>query len=64
MLRCTEMYISTENNCMKLALSSATEEPQLSSNQKEADTKILLHCQHARERYPQKAVIVRSILQT
>ena len=60
MLRCTEMYISTENNCMKLTLSSATEETQLSSNQEEADTKILLHCQHARERYPQKAVIVRS----
>ncbi|KAG1673323.1 Multidrug resistance-associated protein 4 [Nymphon striatum] len=60
MLRCTEMYISTENNCTKLTLSSATEEIQLSSNQEEVDTKILLHCQHALERYPQKTVIVRS----
>ena len=59
MLRCTEMYISIENNCMKLTLSSVTE-IQLSSNQEEVDTKILLHCQHARERYPQKGVIVRS----
>ena len=59
MLWCTEMYISIENNCMKLTLSSVTE-IQLSSNQEEADTKILLHCQHAHERYPQKGVIVRS----
>ena len=61
MLRCTEMYISIENNCTKLTLSSVTEEIQLSSNQEEADTKILLHCQHVRERYPQKGIIVRSL---
>ena len=31
MLRCTEMYISTENTCMKLTLSSVIDEIQLDS---------------------------------
>ena len=59
MHRCTERYISTENNCTKLTVSSATEETQLSSNQEDADTTMLLHCKHAHERFLQKAVIVR-----
>ena len=59
-LRCTELYFSTDNYCTRLTLSSAAEENELSSNQEGADTKILLHCLHALERYPQETVIVRS----
>ena len=59
-LQCSELYISTENNCSKLTLFAATTENALSSNQEEADTKVALHCNHATECYPEKKVIVRS----
>ena len=39
---------------------STTTEDALSSNQEEADTKVVLYCRHALESYPEKKVIVRS----
>ena len=59
-LRCTELYFSTENHCSKLTLSSSESDDSLSSNQEEADTKVALHCKHALERDPSKQIVVRS----
>ncbi len=36
-----------QNNCIRLALSSASGDNKLSSNQEKADTEILLHFLHA-----------------
>lgn len=60
LLRCTEIFISTYNCCIKLTSSSVTEEVELKSNQEEADTKLTLHCIHALSLFPNKIVLIRS----
>ena len=46
-LLCTTIYFSLDMVCYKITSQSVTEVPQLSSNQEEADTKLLLHTKHA-----------------
>ena len=59
-LDCKEIYFSEKNECIRITHESVTEEQSMSSNQEEADTKVILHSKHAYERSPEKTVIVRS----
>ena len=40
------IYFSLDGVCLKIAKDTVREETQLSSNQEEADTKLLLHNNH------------------
>ena len=60
LLRCQEIYFSTDNDCRKVTHASCEIEDQLVSNQEEADTKLILHCCHALNTHPPKKVIIRS----
>ena len=40
------IYSSLDGVCLKITQDTVTEETQLSSNQEEADTKLLLHAKH------------------
>ena len=46
-LNCSEIYISTEGKCIRLTTNQEIECLQLSSNQPEADTRVILHARHA-----------------
>ena len=60
MLWCKEILFSTYNYCLRLTRESTTLEPLLESNQKEADTKLILHCVHSLTNIAEKNVVVRS----
>ena len=60
LLRCQEIYFSTDNDCRKVTLVSCEIEAELVSNQKEADTKLILHWSQALNTHPLKKVIIRS----
>ena len=60
MLGCKELYFSGENVCKRVTAESVTVKSELCSNQEEADTKLILHCQHALNKSPDNIVIVRS----
>jgi len=55
-LSTSEVYLSGEDKCWLLTSSSVSEAQLLSSNQEEADTKILLHAKHAIETSEDTAV--------
>ena len=59
-LGCNEIYFSGEMECIRITHEAVSIENNLSSNQEEADTKVVLHSKHAFERSPEKVVIVRS----
>ena len=60
MLRFKEILFSTYNHCLRLTRESTSLEPLLESNQKEPDTKLILHCVHSLTNIAEKNVIVRS----
>ena len=49
LLKCSIIYFSKEDLTLKIENFSVTSSIDLSSNQEEADTKVILHCQHAIE---------------
>ena len=61
LVNCGELYFSTDNDCRRITRSlSVREESLVSSNQEEADTKLVLHSLHVPNESPRKKVIVRS----
>ena len=59
-LRTTELFISTETDCVPVRLSSVSSVDCLVSNQEEADTKVILHCRYALEEKDMNVIIIRS----
>ena len=60
LVNCGELYFSTDNDCRRITRSLSVREESLVSNQKEADTKLVLHTLHALNESPRQKVIVRS----
>ena len=60
LVNCGELYFSIVNDCRRITQSLSVREESLVSNQKEADTKLVLHSLHALNESPRKKVIVRS----
>ena len=58
MLGCTEVYLSGEEICTKVTTTSAAEFVQLSSNQEEADTKVILHTSHILRECPSLRIVL------
>ena len=54
------IYYSLDGACLKVTRDAVTEETQLSSNQEEADTKLLLHANHVLHENPNQNVVLRS----
>ena len=54
------VYISLDGVCLKITRDTVTEEIQLSNNQKEADTKLLLHANHVLHENQNRNVVLRS----
>ena len=59
-LRCNELIYSKDGICHKIFAHKIDAIQKLSSNQEEADTKLLLHANHALYEDSSKAVILRS----
>ena len=59
-LDCKKIYFSLDTVCYEITAGSANEVAELSSNQEEADTKLLLHTKHAIDEYPDQRVVIRS----
>ena len=49
-----------DNVCYRITTQSVTEVKELSSNQEEADTKLLLHANHALNEDPNQLIVMRS----
>ena len=60
MLSSEMIYFSLDGVCLKITRDTVTEETQLSSNQEEADTKLLLHANHVLHENQNQNVILRS----
>ena len=60
LLRATKLYISTDNKCVCVTMSSVSSEESLKSDQEEADTKVILHCLHAMKENPDLTVTLQS----
>ena len=60
LLHCNEILLSSDNICTRVTDLTATEEETLTSDQQEADTKLILYCLHALSKDENKKVIVRS----
>ena len=54
------IYFSIDGVCLKITRDTLTEETQLSSNQEEADTKLLLHVNHVLHENQNQNVVLRS----
>ena len=59
-LNSKEIYFSTDDQCHKINKDNVINVPELSSNQKEADTKLCLHAHHALNSADRGTVIVRN----
>ena len=59
-LKCNEILFSLDNLCICVTEYSTDVVEELSSNQEEADTKLLLHADHVLNAHDDKAVFVRS----
>ena len=59
-LECSEVYFSMENVCYLISVDSVSTVRELNSNQEEADTKLLLHTDHAMHNYTGKQVVGKS----
>ena len=59
-LKCSDIMFSVDKNCIRMTEKSTEVADELSSNQEEADTKLLLHANHALSTQPNKAVLIRS----
>eukprot|EP00112_Aurelia_sp_Birch-Aquarium-sp1_P005855 Seg1662.2 transcript_id=Seg1662.2/GoldUCD/mRNA.D3Y31 product="hypothetical protein" protein_id=Seg1662.2/GoldUCD/D3Y31 len=59
-LKCNEIMFSVDKVCIHMTENSTDVIDELSSNQEEADTKLLLHAKHAFNAHPGKAVFIRS----
>ena len=60
MLSSEMIYFSLDGVCLKITRDTVTEETQLSSNQEEADAKLLLHANHVLHENQNQNVILRS----
>ena len=59
-LRCYKIVISLDCKCLVITRLSTTEDALLSSNQEEADTKLILHSHHILSESPETLVTLRS----
>ena len=59
-LKTDELYYSMDNKCYLITNQGVVTVEDLSSNQEEADTKVVLHASHAVNAQPSKTVIVRN----
>ena len=59
-LKCKIVYFSQEDITYKLTNNGVSIAAELSSNQEEADTKVILHCHHALQESPGSKVVLRS----
>ena len=59
-LKTAELYYSMDNKCYLITNPGIVTVEDLSSNQEEADTKVVLHASHAVNAQPNKTVIVRN----
>ena len=59
-LKCSTVYFSQEDVTYCINESGVTVKQDLSSNQEEADTKVILHCHHALEESLSSKVVLRS----
>ena len=59
-LDCNEIYFSVDRVCYRATDTNVNVVDCLSSNQEEADTKLLLHAKHALNAKQDKSIIVRS----
>ena len=59
-LKCNELLYSMDGICHKISSETIAVMQELSSNQEEADTKLLLHANHALSLNSTKAIVVRS----
>ena len=59
-LKCKIVYFSQEDITYKLTNKGVSIAAELSSNQEEADTKVILHCHHALQESPGSKVVLRS----
>jgi len=59
LFKCSVIYFSKDDSTLKIDEFSSTTSIDLSSNQEEADTKVILHCQHAIET-TEGSVVLRS----
>ena len=59
-LKCSEIMFSVDKVCIHMTESSTDVIRELSSNQEEADTKLLLHAKDAFNAHPGKAIFIRS----
>ena len=59
-LKCNEIMFSIDKVCIRMTENSTDVVDELSSNQEEADTKLLLHAKHAFNAHPGKAICIRS----
>ena len=59
-LKTDELYYSMDNKCYLITNQGVVTVEDLSSNQEEADTKVVLHASHAVNAQPNKTVIVRN----
>ena len=59
-LECNEIYFSMEKICYLISIDTVSTVDELASSQEEADTKLLLHTNHAQLHFPELQVVVRS----
>ena len=59
-LDCNEIYFSVDRVCYRVTDTDVNVVDCLSSNQEEADTKLLLHAKHALNAKQDKSIILRS----
>ena len=59
-LRCHEIFFSMDKLCLRITVNTTDIIEELTSNQEEADTKLLLHAKHAFNSTENQAVLVRS----
>ena len=60
LLQTSELCMPREGECISLKYSSSQQLVSLSSNQEEADTKVILHAVHTLNKYSSKHIIIRS----
>ena len=59
-LKCDILFYSMDGKCLAFSRNEVQQSYELSSNQEEADTKIILHCRHAFLSGEEGSVIIRS----
>ena len=59
-LKCNEIMFSVDKVCIRMTEESIEVADELSINQEEADTKLLLHANHALNAEPNKPLLIRS----